>query len=339
MGVDVWVRREPAAPEPVTAEPMPVEAGAAAPAVSEPVAAPAPPVHPAKRSDEGPSAPAPLVGESASVETGGPAPATPEPLAVAAQVPVEAGNAPGPQADAPQPATQEQSSPSDPEAPPQWLFEAGPESPPEWLSEPELPSAVPEPAPALDWPGLRSAVGECSRCAELVNNRTQSVFGVGDQNADWLIIGEAPGADEDKKGEPFVGRAGQLLNNMLGAIGLARGRVYIANILKCRPPNNRDPRPEEAEACGPFLQRQIELIRPRIILVVGRIAAQNLLDTDKPLGRLRGSVHRHGPTGTPVVVTYHPAYLLRSPQDKRKAWDDLRLALRTADEGAGNESQ
>jgi DNA polymerase len=160
----------------------------------------------------------------------------------------------------------------------------------------------------------------------LHGTRTQTVFGVGDRRADWLVIGEAPGADEDQQGEPFVGRAGQLLNAMLFAIGLAREQVYIANILKCRPPGNRDPRPEEVVCCEPYLFRQIELIQPKIILAVGRIAAQNLLKTDTPIGKLRGQLHRFGAAGIPVVVTYHPAYLLRSPTEKRKAWDDLQFA-------------
>jgi DNA polymerase len=141
-----------------------------------------------------------------------------------------------------------------------------------------------------------------------------------------MVIGEAPGVDEDRQGEPFVGRAGQLLNAMLSALGLARKDVYIANILKCRPPGNRDPRPEEAAACRPYLSRQIELVVPRVILAVGRISAQNLLGTDVPLGRLRGRIHYLGDGGPPLVVTYHPAYLLRSPEQKAKAWQDLLLA-------------
>jgi uracil-DNA glycosylase family 4 len=156
--------------------------------------------------------------------------------------------------------------------------------------------------------------------------RKQAVFGVGNQQADWLIIGEAPGAEEDRQGEPFVGRAGQLLNAMLKAIGLKREQVYIANILKCRPPNNRDPRPEEAACCSPYLQRQIELIQPRLILALGRIAAQRLLQTNTSLARLRGKVHTLESTQSPVIVTYHPAYLLRSPAEKRKAWQDLQYA-------------
>jgi len=169
---------------------------------------------------------------------------------------------------------------------------------------------------------LARRVSECRRC-ELHQGRTQTVFGVGDPAADLMIIGEAPGAEEDRQGEPFVGRAGKLLNEMLRAIGLQRREVYIANILKCRPPNNRDPKPEEAAECSEYLFQQIELIRPRLILVLGRIAAQRLLNTDTALARLRGKLHQHPQTGVPLVVTYHPAYLLRTPSDKRKAWQDL----------------
>jgi DNA polymerase len=184
-------------------------------------------------------------------------------------------------------------------------------------------------AGAPDWEALALAVSGCTRCA-LAATRTQTVFGVGDRAARWLVIGEAPGADEDRQGEPFVGRAGQLLNSMLRAAGLARGQVYIANVLKCRPPGNRDPLPEEVRCCAPFLARQIELVAPRLILCVGRIAAQNLLGTETPIGKLRGQVHTLASHGVPVVVTYHPAYLLRSPGEKRKVWDDLRLAMEVA---------
>jgi len=177
----------------------------------------------------------------------------------------------------------------------------------------------------LTWDDLRAAVAACTSCS-LHTSRTQTVFGVGDPQADWMIIGEAPGAEEDRRGEPFVGRAGKLLDEMLRAVGQSRDRVFIANILKCRPPNNRDPKAEESAACRGYLQRQIELIEPKIILAVGRIAAQLLLETDEPVGRLRGSRHQLG--DTPLVVTYHPAYLLRSPSQKRKAWDDLCLASR-----------
>ena len=179
----------------------------------------------------------------------------------------------------------------------------------------------------LDWEALRSAVKACDRCA-LAKSRTQGVPGVGDPEAEWLFIGEAPGADEDRLGEPFVGQAGKLLDAMMAGIGLRRGRnVYIANILKSRPPGNRDPKPDEVEACLPYLERQIDLIKPKIIVVLGRIAAQTLLVTDTPIGKLRGHVHQY--RGVPMVVTYHPAYLLRNPADKAKTWEDLVLARQT----------
>ena len=178
---------------------------------------------------------------------------------------------------------------------------------------------------SLGWEDLRARVSNCVRC-ELSQSRTQTVFGVGNRDADWLLIGEAPGAQEDLRGEPFVGRAGSLLNEMLRAIGQSRESVFIANILKCRPPNNRDPRPAEAAACRDYLERQIALIQPKIILVVGKIAAQNLLDSDEPVGKMRG--RRHDVNGVPLVVTYHPAYLLRSPSQKPKTWSDLCLARR-----------
>jgi uracil-DNA glycosylase len=178
----------------------------------------------------------------------------------------------------------------------------------------------------LDWGDLERRVAACTRCA-LHAGRTQTVFGVGARDARLMVIGEGPGAGEDRQGEPFVGRAGQLLNAMLKAMGLARADVYIANIVKCRPPQNRDPRPEEAGSCLPYLERQIALVDPQVILCVGRVAAQNLLGTDAPLARLRGRVESFGVERRPVVVTYHPAYLLRTPRDKAKAWIDLVRAL------------
>ena len=180
-------------------------------------------------------------------------------------------------------------------------------------------------ASGLDWDGLQARVASCVRCG-LHATRTQTVFGVGNRRARWMFIGEAPGAEEDKQGEPFVGRAGQLLTSMLKALGLRREDVYIANVLKCRPPGNRDPKPEEARACRGYLERQIELVSPALIVAVGRIAAQNLLGTDAALARLRGRVHPLGEHRWPLLVTYHPAYLLRSPGEKRKAWQDLLLA-------------
>lgn len=184
---------------------------------------------------------------------------------------------------------------------------------------------------APDWEELRASVAACTRC-QLHRHRTQTVFGVGNRDADWMIIGEAPGAEEDRRGEPFVGRAGKLLDEMLRAVGLERSSVFIANILKCRPPNNRDPSADEAAACREYLERQIELIQPKLILAVGRIAAQNLLHSDSPVGRMRGRVHSLGKPPLPVVVTYHPAYLLRSPSQKRKAWEDLCLARQIVQE-------
>lgn len=189
------------------------------------------------------------------------------------------------------------------------------------------------PVAEMDWPELRSAVKACRACA-LHETRTQTVFGVGDPSAELMVIGEAPGAEEDRQGEPFVGRAGQLLDLMLAAIGLKREQVYIANILKCRPPGNRDPKPQEAACCEPFLMRQIALVRPRVLLAVGRVSAQNLLHTDAPIGRLRGRWFELGPGHIPLLVTYHPAYLLRSPEEKAKAWRDLQqLALRLREGG------
>jgi uracil-DNA glycosylase family 4 len=172
----------------------------------------------------------------------------------------------------------------------------------------------PEEAVAARWGALREEVLHCTRCP-LHLTRTQGVLGVGPKRADWLVIGEAPGAEEDRRGEPFVGAAGQLLDAMLRAIGLDRTRN-----------GNRDPKPEEVAACMPYLERQIKLLQPRLMLAVGRIAAQNLLATDAPLARLRGRVHYFGELNTPLVVTYHPAYLLRTPGDKRKAWEDLKFA-------------
>lgn len=179
----------------------------------------------------------------------------------------------------------------------------------------------------LQWDALEAHVNACTAC-ELHSSRTNTVFGVGDRNADWMIIGEAPGADEDRQAEPFVGRAGKLLTAMIQALGFRREQVYIANILKCRPPGNRDPRPQEVLNCQHYLRRQIELIQPKVILAVGRVAAQNLLNIDKPMKAMRGQRFHYEDTGIPLVVTYHPAYLLRSPLEKRKAWQDLKQARR-----------
>jgi len=196
---------------------------------------------------------------------------------------------------------------------------------------------------SMDWTALREAVVNCRAC-ELCDGRRQTVFGVGHPQAHWMVVGEAPGEQEDIQGEPFVGKSGQLLDSMLRALGLSRHetpppggegsaadparQVYIANTLKCRPPGNRNPEPDELAQCEPFLIRQIALVKPRIILAMGRFAVQSLLRSDEPVGRLRGRVHRY--QGVPLIVTYHPAYLLRNPEDKARAWDDLCLAAETA---------
>jgi len=188
----------------------------------------------------------------------------------------------------------------------------------------------------MDWDTLQASVAECRACG-LCQGRKNTVFGVGDRSARWMVIGEAPGENEDLQGEPFVGQAGKLLDNMLAAIGLNRAvvgaqegqsGVYIANTLKCRPPGNRNPEPVELQTCAPYLARQVALVQPAIILAMGRFAVQSLLQTTEPIGKLRGRVHQA--QGVPVVVTYHPAYLLRNPADKAKAWADLCLALQTA---------
>jgi DNA polymerase len=179
---------------------------------------------------------------------------------------------------------------------------------------------------SLDWGPLKARVASCTDCP-LHAKRNQTVFGIGDENADWLFVGEGPGADEDAQGEPFVGQAGKLLDNMLAAIQLKRGQdVYIANLIKCRPPGNRNPEPHEALQCEPYLHRQIELIRPKLIIALGKVAAANLLASDASVASMRGRIHQY--RGIPLIVTYHPAYLLRSLADKAKAWADLCFAVR-----------
>ena len=204
--------------------------------------------------------------------------------------------------------------------------------------ETAAPPAAPVPAvrqrtagvESMDWPALREAVARCTAC-RLCESRRNTVFGVGNEHAHWMIVGEAPGEQEDLQGEPFVGKAGQLLDNMLRAIGLTRAsapperQVFIANTLKCRPPGNRNPQPDELAQCEPFLIRQLALVKPRIVVAMGRFAVQSLLRSSEPIGRLRGRVHRY--QGVPLIVTYHPAYLLRNPVDKARAWEDLCLAL------------
>lgn len=198
---------------------------------------------------------------------------------------------------------------------------------------PDPPAAGASAVAAPAWDELARTVATCRQCG-LCEARNQAVLGVGDRNADWLFVGEGPGAEEDARGEPFVGQAGKLLDNMLAAIGLKRGAdVYIANAVKCRPPENRTPAPEEIAACSPYLVRQIELIRPKLIVALGRPAAQTLLQTDVRIGAARGRLHDY--RGIPLVVSYHPAYLLRSPQDKARAWEDLCLMRRTMQERKG----
>ena len=216
---------------------------------------------------------------------------------------------------------------------PVWRLRSQPEQPDSQILDeaiPDMPqkAVVSEPSVMqMDWAQLREAVQHCTKCP-LHRTRTQGVLGVGDQNADWLIIGEAPGADEDAQGEPFVGQAGKLLDAMLAAIGLKRGEnVYIANVLKSRPPGNRNPTAEEVTACLPYLERQIQLIQPKLILALGRFAVQSLLNTEESISRLRGKVHQY--QGVPLIVSYHPAYLLRNLPDKAKAWEDLCFARET----------
>lgn len=200
---------------------------------------------------------------------------------------------------------------------------------------PPLPGLLPDAEPAeppyvapADWAGLAEAVRTCTRC-KLCKTRTNTVFGVGPQDAPLLVIGEGPGAEEDARGEPFVGAAGKLLDEMLNSVDRSRSRnVYIANVVKCRPPGNRDPESDEVAACRPFLDRQIELLQPKLILALGRIAAQRLLSSSAPLSKLRGPQHAYGPASTPVLISYHPAYLLRTPSDKAKSWADLKQVYR-----------
>ena len=234
---------------------------------------------------------------------------------------------PAPQSSVPQ---RFDATPQDFDAPP---FEAYDDLP--WTDD--APSIEPPVAPdaaddihTLDWDPLAERVSNCERC-RLCERRTNAVFGVGDREADWMLIGEAPGENEDKQGEPFVGQAGKLLDNMLRSLALSReSNVYIANVIKCRPPGNRNPEPDEVARCEPYLQRQVELVKPKVIVALGRFAAQSLLKSDGSIASLRGRVHEY--RGVPVVVTYHPAYLLRSLPDKAKAWADLCLARKTHQE-------
>jgi uracil-DNA glycosylase len=305
MGIDLWLPRSGASPQA-----LPMVATAVAP--SAPV--------PAEAFPRSPPVPA-AAAVAAAVTPGAPYPEA---------SPVRA--APAAHGSAPPPIPEE---PPFPDAEYDWepVSESAwePVFEPDWESASPAPASVPAPEPPLapapaaaplDWDALAAAVAGCRAC-ELAKTRTKTVFGVGNRQAQLLVIGEAPGADEDRAGEPFVGRAGQLLDRMLAAIGLTRETVYIANILKCRPPNNRNPLPAEVACCQGYLRRQIELIRPRLILSVGAVSAQNLLGTDTPVGKLRGRWFAYGPEAVPLRVTYHPAYLLRSPEQKARAWDDL----------------
>ncbi|MEX3785258.1 uracil-DNA glycosylase family protein [Paraburkholderia sp. BR14374] len=229
-------------------------------------------------------------------------------------------------------------------------FDAPPDDDFAWFDDPTVSAPAPaearRDAPALpaihtlDWDALAERVAGCEAC-RLCEKRTNTVFGVGDREADWMLIGEAPGENEDRQGEPFVGQAGKLLDNMLHSLALARStNVYIANVIKCRPPGNRNPQPDEVARCEPYLQRQVSLLKPKLIVALGRFAAQSLLKTEASISSLRGRVHTY--EGVPVIVTYHPAYLLRSLPDKAKAWTDLCLARATwlANGGApSNESK
>ena len=244
----------------------------------------------------------------------------PVPAAVAAPVPV--------QAPVPSPAP----------APVRMSRPAAVSTEPDPPSVPRPLAARPSGVAAMDWPALREAVAGCEACG-LCRSRRNTVFGVGHEQAQWMIVGEAPGEQEDLRGEPFVGKAGQLLDNMLRAVGLTRAeagpeqQVYIANVLKCRPPMNRNPEPQEVAQCEPFLKRQVELVAPKLILAMGRFAVQSILQTGEPIGRLRGRVHAYH--GVPVVVTYHPAYLLRNPADKSRSWEDLCLAREVLRQAGG----
>lgn len=229
--------------------------------------------------------------------------------------------------------TRQPSQPSRASEPP--AFDAPPDDDFAWFDDQPAHASVearhetPEPAAiqTLDWDALSERVAHCERC-RLCEKRTNTVFGVGDRNADWMLIGEAPGENEDRLGEPFVGQAGKLLDNMLRSLTLARdSNVYIANVIKCRPPGNRNPEQDEVARCEPYLQRQVALVKPKLIVALGRFAAQSLLRTEASISSLRGRVHEY--EGVPVIVTYHPAYLLRSLPDKAKAWADLCLARDT----------
>ncbi len=302
MGIDVWrLRSAETQPHPRPARTAPA-AGGPAVATAQASAAPAP-TPPPRASQPAPPPARPQADTPAT-------PATP------------AGAAPAPS-----------QLPTD-EEPPPWTdgeLSGAPPGDDVGVSPTEHLDTTPDRAQAdavaaMDWAALEQAVAGCHAC-RLCECRTRTVFGVGDRHASVMFIGEGPGADEDRQGEPFVGRAGQLLNRMLAAAGFKREQVYIANIVKCRPPNNRDPSADEAAACRAYLERQIALVQPRLIVCLGRVPTSNLLDTTESVSRLRGQLHRHAPTQTPVLVTYHPSYYLRSPEQKAKGWQDLQQML------------
>ncbi len=328
MGIVVWERRS----ADLDRAAVPVAAETASQPAPEPVSesAPEPAPQPAQHAAQS-SAPA------ATREPAVEAPVAQEPITeisvteepIADEGPVQAAEA------QPQP---------QPDGPPAWSDAdlAGlPANGAGAMPPPQFDHAPPEPSRAaqigtMDWAALEQAVAGCHACG-LCERRNRTVFGVGDRDADIMFVGEGPGADEDRRGEPFVGRAGQLLDRMLAAAGLHRSRVYIANIVKCRPPGNRDPHGDEAGACRAYLQRQIELVRPRLMVCLGRVPASNLLNTAESVGRLRGRFHRYGAAGVPLLVTYHPSYYLRSPEQKAKGWQDLQRMLEfLAQDAAGD---
>ncbi|WP_088282443.1 uracil-DNA glycosylase [Ideonella sp. A 288] len=272
--------------------------------------------------------------ESAAAD--GPAPATaaaPPVPRMPAPLPPVAEPAVRPNAGPPQAQTVPPQAVAEPPARAAALTHGLPATAPSDASVASAPSTMPG-VESMDWTALRAAVAGCTACG-LCQSRTQTVFGVGHERAHWMIVGEAPGEQEDLRGEPFVGPAGRLLDRMLLSLGLTRGpadapqQVYIANTLKCRPPRNRNPEPQELRQCQPYLERQVALVQPRVIVAMGRFAVQSLLGSDEPIGRLRGRVHAW--RGHPLVVTYHPAYLLRQPGEKARAWADLCLAASVVD--------
>lgn len=258
-------------------------------------------------------------------------------LPAADQTPVVPATPPTPVAPA-GPAPMPLPMPPDAMAPPAWLDDVPPdEEPPPWLDaddDDQLPAPAPppgNPVATMDWPRLEQAVAGCRAC-RLCEGRNKTVFGVGNRQAALMLIGEGPGQDEDRTGEPFVGRAGQLLNRMLAAIGLGREQVFIANVVKCRPPNNRNPQPDEVAACRAFLARQIELVAPRLLVSLGGVSATALLGQQEPVGKLRGRLHSYqgapGQAPIPLMVTYHPSYYLRSPAEKARGWEDMQRIVR-----------